>query len=100
MGWVELLKTHSITHTSLGYCGLVWVQPTPFRRVIEITSSIDYIKLKTSLEVVNFYIVLIDISFLLSLIDMNKLKVYFHNFINELVQMFASLIRAFAIIRK
>jgi hypothetical protein len=34
MGWVELLKTHSITHTSLGYCGLVWVQPTPFRRVI------------------------------------------------------------------
>jgi hypothetical protein len=33
MGWVELLKTHSITHTSLGYCGLVWVQPTPFRRV-------------------------------------------------------------------
>ncbi len=34
MGWVELLKTHSITHTSLGYCGLVWVQPTPFRRVV------------------------------------------------------------------
>jgi uncharacterized protein YchJ len=33
MGWVELLKTHSITHISLGYCGLMWVQPTSFRRV-------------------------------------------------------------------
>jgi hypothetical protein len=33
MGWIELLKTHSMTHTSVGYCGLVWVQPTPFRRV-------------------------------------------------------------------
>jgi hypothetical protein len=33
MSWVELLKTHSITHISVGYCGLMWVQLTPFRRV-------------------------------------------------------------------
>ncbi len=52
---------------------------------IEITSSIDYIKLKIFLKIVNFHIVLIDISFLLSLTNMNKLRVYFNNFINEFV---------------
>jgi hypothetical protein len=34
LGWVELLKTHRITQPGLGYGGLGWVQPTPFRRVI------------------------------------------------------------------
>jgi hypothetical protein len=33
LGWVELLKTHRITQPGLGYGGLGWVQPTPFRRV-------------------------------------------------------------------
>jgi hypothetical protein len=39
MGWVELLKTHSITHISLGYCELMWVQPTSFRRVLALSIS-------------------------------------------------------------
>jgi hypothetical protein len=42
MGWIELLKTHSITHISLGYCGLVWVQPTPFRRVKDSKMCLDW----------------------------------------------------------
>ncbi len=67
---------------------------------IEITFLIDYIKLKISLKVVNFHIVLIDISFLLSLANMNKLRNYLNNLINELVQMFVSLTRTFVIIRK
>jgi hypothetical protein len=41
LGWVELLKTHRITQPGLGYGGLGWVQPTPFRRVAGIEGCSD-----------------------------------------------------------
>ncbi len=153
MSWVELLKTHSITHTSVGYCGLVWVQPTPFRRVLvyicmknidsftymiidrytfavfydimidsrasvrsivdyeqylafikDISINLNHIKIEAvnvqfeiesvlslksitidiSIELIEFHVIKTDTSFLLSLADMNRLKVYFNNVENIL----------------
>jgi hypothetical protein len=57
-----------------------------FKFDIEDISSIDSINLKTSLETIIFYIVETNISFLLSLADLDRLRVYFNNLTNELIQ--------------
>ncbi len=57
-----------------------------FKFEIENTKSVDSIKLETSFEMIILYIVKINISFLLSLVDLNRLNFYFNNLINELMQ--------------
>jgi hypothetical protein len=52
---------------------------------IESTSSIKSLIIDTSFEVVKFHVIRRDISFLLSLADMNRLKIYFNNVINSLI---------------
>jgi hypothetical protein len=54
---------------------------------IESASSIKSLTIDTSFEVVKFHVIKTNISFLLSLADMNRLKVYFNNVINSLIQM-------------
>ncbi len=54
---------------------------------IESASSIESLIIDTSFEIVKFHVIKADTSFLLSLADMNRLKVYFNNVINSLVQM-------------
>ncbi len=49
--------------------------------------SIESLIIDTSFEIVKFHVIKTDISFLLSLADMNRLKVYFNNVINSLIQM-------------
>ncbi len=47
MNWVELLKIHSITHISVSYCELMWIQFTSFRRVhkeVKFWTSIFFIE--------------------------------------------------------
>jgi hypothetical protein len=43
-------------------------------------------ELNISLEIINFHIVEINISFLLCLNDLNRLSIYFNNLINEMIQ--------------
>jgi hypothetical protein len=57
-----------------------------FKFEIEDIKSIESIKLEISLKTVIFHIVEANISFLLSLVDLDRLRVYFNNLINELVQ--------------
>ncbi len=57
-----------------------------FKFEIEDIKSIESIKLETSLKMITFYIVETNISFLLSLTDLDRLKVYFNNLTNELIQ--------------
>ncbi len=52
---------------------------------IELASSIKSLTIDTSFEVVKFHVIKTDTSFLLSLADMNRLKVYFNNVINSLI---------------
>jgi hypothetical protein len=53
---------------------------------IDSISIMSTIELNISLEQLIFHIVKINTSFLLCLIDLNRLEVYFNNLINELVQ--------------
>jgi hypothetical protein len=57
-----------------------------FKFEIEDTKSIDSIKLEISLRMIIFHIIETNISFLLFLVDLNRLDVYFNNLTNELVQ--------------
>jgi hypothetical protein len=54
---------------------------------IESVSSIESLIIDISFEIMKFHVIKADISFLLSLADMNRLKVYFNNVINSLIQM-------------
>ncbi len=56
-----------------------------FKFGIEDTKSVDSIELEISLEMIIFHIVEANISFLLSLVDLDRLRIYFNNLINELV---------------
>jgi hypothetical protein len=51
---------------------------------IESASSIESLIIDISFEIVKFHVIKTDISFLLSLADMNRLKVYFNNVENIL----------------
>jgi hypothetical protein len=52
---------------------------------IESASSIESLIIDTSFEIVKFHVIKADTSFLLSLADMNRLKVYFNNVKNILI---------------
>jgi hypothetical protein len=54
---------------------------------IESASSIESLIIDISFEIVKFHVINADTSFLLSLVDKNRLKVYFNNVINSLIQM-------------
>jgi hypothetical protein len=54
---------------------------------IESASSIKLLIIDISFEIMKFHVNKADTSFLLSLADMNRLKVYFNNVINLLIQM-------------
>jgi hypothetical protein len=47
---------------------------------------IDTVNLNTSTDVITFHIVLVHISFLLCLADMNRLRLYFNNLINMFIE--------------
>jgi hypothetical protein len=47
---------------------------------------IDIVNLNISVDVITFHIVLVQISFLLCLADMNRLRLYFNNLINILIE--------------
>jgi hypothetical protein len=47
---------------------------------------IDIINLNTSIDVITFHIVFVHISFLLCLVDMNRLRFYFNNLINMFIE--------------
>jgi hypothetical protein len=53
---------------------------------IDSISILSTVALNTSLERIIFHIVEMNISFLLSLINLNRLKMYFNNLINEMIQ--------------
>ncbi len=57
-----------------------------FRFDIDKISFIDTVDLNTSVDVITFHIVLVHISFLLCLADMNRLRLYFNNLINMLIE--------------
>jgi hypothetical protein len=57
-----------------------------FKFEIEDTKSVDSIELEISLEMIICHIVEANIPFLLSLVDLDRLKVYFNNLTNELIQ--------------
>jgi hypothetical protein len=54
---------------------------------IESASSIESLIIDISFGIVKFHVIKADTSFLLSLADMDRLKVYFNNVINSLIQM-------------
>ncbi len=54
---------------------------------IESAQSIESLIIDISFEIMKFHVIKTDISFLLSLADMNRLKVYFNNVTNSLIQM-------------
>jgi hypothetical protein len=53
---------------------------------IDNTLILGFVELNIPLEVINFHIVEINISFLLCLNDLNRLRIYFNNLINEMIQ--------------
>ncbi len=57
-----------------------------FRFDIDEIVSIDTIDLKISVDVITFHIVLVHIPFLLCLADMNRLRLYFNNLTNMLIE--------------
>jgi hypothetical protein len=57
-----------------------------FRFDIDEIFSIDTVDLKISVDVITFHIVLVHISFLLCLADMNRLRLYFNNLTNMLIE--------------
>jgi hypothetical protein len=54
---------------------------------IESTRSIKSLIIDISFKIIEFHVFKTNTSFLLNLIDMNRLKVYFNNVINSLIQM-------------
>jgi hypothetical protein len=65
---------------------------------IESASSIESLTIDTSFEIVKFHVIKTDTSFLLSLADMNRLKVYFNNVENILIMIIQN--RKLSIIRR
>jgi hypothetical protein len=65
---------------------------------IESASSIESLIIDISFEIVKFHVIKTDISFLLSLADMNRLKVYFNNVENILIMIIQN--RKLSIIRR
>ncbi len=59
---------------------------TSFRFDIDEILFIDIVDLKILVDVITFHIVLVQISFLLCLADMNRLRLYFNNLINMLIE--------------
>ncbi len=57
-----------------------------FRFDIDEISSIDTVDLKISVDVITFHIVLVHTSFLLCLVDMNRLRFYFNNLTNMFIE--------------
>jgi hypothetical protein len=57
-----------------------------FRFDIDETLFIDIVDLNISVDVITFHIVFVQISFLLCLVDMNRLRLYFNNLINMLIE--------------
>jgi hypothetical protein len=57
-----------------------------FKFEIDEISFIDIVDLKISVDVITFHIVLVHTSFLLCLVDMNRLRLYFNNLINMLIE--------------
>jgi hypothetical protein len=57
-----------------------------FRFDIDEIFLIDTINLKISVDVITFHIVFVHISFLLGLADMNRLRFYFNNLTNMLIE--------------
>ncbi len=57
-----------------------------FKFDIDEIFSIDTINLKTFVDVITFHIVLVHTSFLLCLVDMNRLRLYFNNLINMFIE--------------
>jgi hypothetical protein len=53
---------------------------------IDNTLTLEFVELNTSLEIITFHIVKINIPFLLCLNDFDRLDIYFNNLINEIVQ--------------
>ncbi len=53
---------------------------------IDNTLTLEFVDLNTSLEMITFHIVKINISFLLCLNDFDWLNIYFNNLINQIVQ--------------
>jgi hypothetical protein len=53
---------------------------------IDNTLTLEFVELNISIEIINFHIVKINISFLLCLNDLNRLSIYFNNLINEMIQ--------------
>ncbi len=68
---------------------------------IELTSSIKSLTIDISFEIMKFHVIKTNISFLLNLADMNRLKIYFNNvrnilmMITQLEKSFLSVIRRF-----
>ncbi len=54
---------------------------------IESVRLIKSLIIDTSFEIMKFHVIKTNISFLLSLADINRLKVYFNNITNSLIQM-------------
>jgi hypothetical protein len=54
---------------------------------IESANSIESLIIDTSFEIMKFHVMKTNTSFLLSLVDTNRLKVYFNNVINSSIQM-------------
>jgi hypothetical protein len=57
-----------------------------FRFDIDEISFIDTVNVNTFVDVITFHIVFVHISFLLCFVDMNRLRLYFNNFINMLIE--------------
>jgi hypothetical protein len=57
-----------------------------FRFDIDEAFFIDTISLNTSIDVITFHIVLVHTSFLLCLVDINRLRLYFNNLINMFIE--------------
>jgi hypothetical protein len=67
---------------------------------IESASSIESLTIDTSFEIVKFHVIKTDISFLLSLADMNRLKVYFNNVKNILMMIAQSEKSSLSVIKR
>jgi hypothetical protein len=59
---------------------------TSFRFDIDEIFFIDIVNLNIFVDVITFHIVLVQTSFLLCLADMNRLRLYFNNLINILIE--------------
>ncbi len=59
---------------------------TSFKFDIDEILFIDIVNLNTLVDVITFHIVFVQISFLLCLVDMNRLRLYFNNLINMLIE--------------